>query len=68
MSPLLPQQEHLETWLNQEEVLWTLNGLNIKSLYNNFEVLLWLAVFSHLHLWAGEQLESPYLKINKENQ
>lgn len=40
MSPPLPQQDHLETWLNQEEVLWTLSGLNIKSLYNNFEVLL----------------------------
>lgn len=40
MSTSVPHPDHLETWLNQEEVLWTLSGLSIKSLYNNFEVLL----------------------------
>ena len=40
MPPTLPSHDHLETWLNQEDVLWTLSGLNIKSLCNNFEVLL----------------------------
>lgn len=52
---------HPETGPDQEEELRTLCGPNIKSLCSNFEILLWLAVSSHLHLWAGEQLESPYL-------
>lgn len=53
--------DHPETGLEQEEELRTLGGPNIKSLCSNFEILLWLAVSSHLHLWAGEQPESPYL-------